>query len=436
MYSNLSLYFSSDCNMACQYCQINKHKPCMAANNAVIREKMASGEYAQNIIKRFAPLKDTINHISLWGMEPTINADLFRQSVFPLLDEYQNVTSIMFSTNSWLGYGRIWSFIEALDEYNRAHDGRNLKLDLQISLDGPAWINDLSRRKGTTDNTLHTIRELVTRLPHDITVPVYMHTKPTLDVSFMREMVADNSKLLEWYHFFDNLQDEMLKLCDNPQLQLALNQLPTLVNPGMHTQEDGRTLAAFIRALRAIDDSQFKYYKHPLITQVLRGFDDACGVNNHISAMYWGSCSAGRTTANVDVNGELYSCHGLFAYSYMQPDASITRAHTTAKDHNPVRLQYVDLLWSEYPESRRAFAEIIIRSLAESGQIDACYKTDKQMRDLLYYALGGIYCQYGHLEMTQSIWAYCTSQFKYFGNGAMQEVLRYMRDCGMLNERN
>ena len=152
--------------------------------------------------------------------------------------------------------------------------------------------------------------------------------------------------------------------------------------------------------------------------------------------MYWGSCSAGRTTANVDVNGELYSCHGLFAYSYMQPDASITRAHTTAKDHNPERLQYVDLLWSEYPESRRAFAEIIIRSLAESGQIDACYKTDKQMRDLLYYALGGVYCQYGHLEMTQSIWAYCTSQFKYFGNGAMQEVLRYMRDCGMLNERN
>ena len=103
----------------------------MAANNAVIREKMASGEYAQSIIKRFAPLKDTINHISLWGMEPTINADLFRQSVFPLLDEYQNVTGIMFSTNSWLGYGRIWSFIEALDEYNRAHDGRNLKKEFQ-----------------------------------------------------------------------------------------------------------------------------------------------------------------------------------------------------------------------------------------------------------------------------------------------------------------
>ena len=435
MYTNLSLYFSSDCNMACTYCQINKHKPCMTANNAIIREKMASGEYAQNIINKFKPLKGVIDNISLWGMEPTINADLFRAAVFPLLDEYEHVSSIMFSTNSWLGYDRIYEFVAALDEYNREHD-RHIKLDLQISLDGPAWINDASRRKGTTDNTLHVIHDLVTRLPNDLTVDIYMHTKPTLDVSFMREMVVDNSKLLEWYHFFDDLQERMAALCDNPHITLDLAQTPTLVNPGEHTQEDGRTLAAFIHALRQIDVAQFKHYKHPLIYQTMRGFLDAMDSDTYSSAAHWGCCSAGRYTANVDMNGDLFSCHGLFSYGYMQPKSSIAGAHTTTRDGDSQRLQYVDLLWAEYPESRRAFAEIIIRSLAESGQIDACYRTDKRMRDMLYYALGGVYCQYGHLEMTQSIWAYCTSQFKYFGNGAMQEVLRYMRDCGMLNERN
>ena len=435
MNTNLSLYFSSDCNMACTYCQINKHKPCMAANNAVIREKMASGEYAQNIINKFKPLKDVIDNISLWGMEPTINADLFRAAVFPLLDEYERVNNIMFSTNSWLGYARIYEFIAALDEYCRAHD-RHITLDLQISIDGPAWINDASRRKGTTANTLQVIRDLASLLPRDLAVDIYMHTKPTLDVSFMREMVADNDKLLEWYHFFDDMQDEVLRLCGNPNMRINLAQTPTLVNPGTHTQEDGRTLAAFIRALRHIDTTQFKHYKHPLIYQVMRGLVDAVDVNTYGAASHWGCCSAGRYTANVDMNGDLFSCHGLFSYGYMQPESSIAGAHTTTRDGDSQRLQYVDLLWAEYPESRRAFAEIIIRSLAESGQIDACYRTDKRMRDMLYYALGGVYCQYGHLEMTQSIWAYCTSQFKYFGNGAMQEVLRYMRDCGMLNERN
>lgn len=431
MYTNLSLYFSSDCNMACKYCQINKHKPCMAANNLIIREKMASGEFAQNIIKRFAPIKDKITDISLWGMEPTINADLFRAAVFPLLDEYTNVTGIMFSTNSWLGYDRIYEFIHALDEYNVEHN-RNLKLDLQISLDGPAWINDASRRKGTTANTLQVIRDVVTRLPQDISINIYMHTKPTLDVLFMRELVADNDKLLEWYHFFDDIQDEALMLNTNPHLVVDMAQTPTLVNPGAHTQEDGRTLAAFIRALRAIDVTQFKHYKHPLIYQPLRGLLDTMGSTTYSSAAHWGCCSAGRYTANVDMDGELFSCHGLFSYGYMQPNASITKAHTTTRDHDSQRLQYVDLLWSEYPESRRAFAEIIIRSLAQSGQIDDCYRIDKKMRDLLYYSMGGVYCQYGHIEMTQSMWAYATSQFKYFGNGAVQEIVRYMRDCGML----
>lgn len=435
MYTNLSLYFSSDCNMACKYCQINKHKPCMAANNDEMREKMLSGEYARNIIERFKPLRDTINSISLWGMEPTINGDLFCEAAFPLLDEFEHVESLMFSTNSWLGFLRIYDFIGALDAYNRSRN-RNIRLDLQVSLDGPAWINDASRRKGTTDNTLDVIRKLVTQLPHDLTVEVYLHTKPTLDVSFMREMVADNAKLLEWYHFFDHLQTEMAALCDNPHIRLELAQTPTLVNPGEHTQEDGRTLAAFLHALRNIDTAQFKNYQHPLIYQVLRGISEALECRNYSEAAHWGCCSAGRYTANVDMNGDLFSCHGLFSYGYMKPDASITKAHTTTQDKDAQRLQYVDLLWSQYPESRRAFADIIIRSLAEEGQIDRCYRTSKDMRDLLYYALGGVYCQYGHLEMTQSMWAYCTSQFKYFGNGAVQEIVKYMRDCGMLNERN
>lgn len=431
MYSNISLNFSSDCPHACMYCTINKHKNIMKKNNEQIREDIISGEYARNIINRFHSKKDIIDNISLWGMEPTVNADLFTKLVYPLLDYFPNVKEMMFSTNSWLGYNTLKYCIEGLDDYCR-ENSRDFHLELQISLDGPTWINDPSRRIGATANTLKVVREIVENLQRDTVIDIQMHTKPTLDTKFMKIMVEDKEKLVEYFRFFDDLQEELVLINRNPKLRLYMSQVPTLVNPGEHTVEDGRVLAAFIGELRKMDVSIYKHYKHPLMIQPMRGLLDACSVRDHNSFSHWGCCSSGRYTANIDNHGDLFSCHALFTYPYMDEEATITYAHTTAKDDDPQRLQYVDLLWSEYPESRQKFCDIIIGALASYGQIDKVYLTDDYLRKLLFYALGGVYCQFGHLESTMSIWAYTTSQFKYFGNGALQEIVGYINDCGMI----
>lgn len=431
MYSNISLNFSSDCPHACMYCTINKHKNIMKQNNEKIREDIISGAYANNIINRFSSKKEVIDNISLWGMEPTVNADLFTKLLYPLLDYFPNVKNMMFSTNSWLGYETLKHFIEGLDNYCRK-DNREFRLELQISLDGPKWVNDPSRRIGATENTLKVSKEIVESLQKDTVIYIDMHTKPTLDTIFMKAMVEDHDKLIEYFKFFDDLQEELLLINHNPRLRLSMNQVPTLVNPGEHTVEDGKIFAAFIRELRNIDISIYNHYKHPLIVQPLRGLLDASMVNDHNSFSNWGCCSSGRYTAQADNNGTLFSCHALFTYPYMDNESTITYAHTTVKDDNPERLQYVDLMWSEYPESRQKFCDIIIGSLAAYGQIDRVYLTDPYLRKLLFYALGGVYCQFGHVESTMSIWAHPTSQFKYFGNGALQEIVGYMKDCNMI----
>lgn len=433
MYNNISLYFSSDCNMQCQYCDINKHKPQMAQNNVRMREQMQSGEYANNVIARFKDFKDKINSISLWGMEPTINADLFKNVAYPLFDYFENIKDIMFSTNSWLGYQRISMFISALDEYCKQHN-RAINLDLQISLDGEQWLNDKSRKRGTTKNTLSVIKDIVVNTPHDLSFHISMHTKPTLDCAYMKIFNENHDALIAHYKFFDNLQDEMLKLNTNEHLSLSLAQLPTVVNPGNHTVKDGRIFAEFIHNLRKIDCSQFKHFRHPLIFQPMSGLVNAMDLKNHNDYSHWGCCSSGRYTANVNSDGDLFSCHSLFSYGYLNAEKSvITAAQTTVKDNNPARMQYIDLGWSEYPESRRFFSEITMLGLLHAGQIDECYK-DERWRKLLFFSIGGLFCQFGQMETTSSMWAFTTSWFKFMGNGALQEVMVYMKDCGMLED--
>lgn len=431
MYNNISLYFSSDCNMQCQYCDINKHKPEMARNNVRVREQMRSGEYARNIISKFSSIADRITNISLWGMEPTINADLFEAAVCPLFDAFPNVDEVMFSTNSWLGYNRLKLFIGVLDQYNKEHN-RHIRLDLQISLDGEPWLNDKSRRAGTTANTLEVIRDIVTQTPKDLSFDIKMHTKPTLDCEYMAIFNADHDKLISHFKFFDDLQTEMEALNQNAHITLQLAQTPTLVNPGQHTVEEGKILAEFIHNLRGIDTAQFKHFEHPLIFQPMAGLANARDLNSRDNFSHWGCCSSGRYTANIDSDGNLFSCHALFGHGYMSENQVIRAAQTTCEDGDHKRMQYIDLGWHEYPESKRQFVDIITYSLASAGQIDHIYLEDERWRKLLFYSMGGFYCQYGQMESTSSMWAFSTSWFKLMGNGALQEIMGYMKDCGML----
>lgn len=434
MYSNLSLYFSSDCPHSCTYCTINKHRPDMAKNNGKIREDILSGRYANNVILRFENKKNVIDLISLWGMEPTVNTDIGPLVLKPLFDFFPKVQTLFFSTNAWLGWEKIKPIIYFLRDYN-LQEARLINLDIQVSLDGPKWINDPSRRLGATENTLQVLRDMITSIPHDLGYQIKITTKPTVDVKYIKYMVEHGDKMYEWYSFMDSLQSELNGLNTNSNVSIIAAQPPTLVNPGTHTQEDGKALAGFIRKLRELDISNLKHYKHPLILQPLRGISEALKVDNKIDLSHWGCCSSGRYTANINSDGELFSCHALFDRSYINSSSVITKGHTTHLDQNSKRLQYVDLLWMEYPESRMKFWEIITLGLVAAGQIDAIYN-DSQYRKLLFYSLGGVFCPYVQAESTSSIWSYTTSQIKYFGNGAVQEILGYLKDCNMLGEKH
>lgn len=59
-----------------------------------------------------------------------------------MLEIMPNLNSIMFSTNSFLGYNYIKIFIDTVDELSKKYNKKDFELNIQFSIDGPTWVND------------------------------------------------------------------------------------------------------------------------------------------------------------------------------------------------------------------------------------------------------------------------------------------------------
>lgn len=415
MYNNISLFFSADCNMKCKYCDMNNYNIDLKQYNNKIRQSIESGDCVKNIIDKYGFLKDEIIELSFWGMEPTINIDLYDKIVIPLLDYYTNINSFMFSTNAFLGYNSIHNFIRSLENYSRP-----ITFKLQFSLDGPEWINDNSRRKGATERTIKMIKDIIINNQDLKNCSLDLFIKSTLDCHFMEILNQDINKIYEFYDFFNNIKIECASLNKSERISTPCLAMPTLVVPHYHTIKDGYILRDFIRNIYDIDK-----YESQLFFQVLE----------HITLREEGFikylCSAGLGSLSVDYEGNIYGCHSIYPQAFNgENEKSIKIAHTSLVNKNKRLIQNNELLPHFYIESREAFMDILIFQMALSGQIERDYLSDFKKRELLKACVNSLYCQYGHLSTTKSIWIPTTSYFKLFGNGAMEELVRYNEKWG------
>ena len=130
-YKNIDFLFSTDCNMACQYCYIKKDKKEMVSYNQKTREKILNGELKQNILNN---LKEEhlseVEGMGLWGAEPTMNAKYFYSFLDQMLEIFPNLNHLMFSTNSFLGYEYVKLFIEAVNDLAKKYNKSNFILHI------------------------------------------------------------------------------------------------------------------------------------------------------------------------------------------------------------------------------------------------------------------------------------------------------------------
>lgn len=258
-------------------------------------------------------------------------------------------------------------------------------------------------------------------------------TKLTLESRFMKSLNETPDGALDYFRFFDTLQTEMLDLArGNPKFHIEVSSLPTIVNPGEHTVEDGRVFAAFIRNVRGIDDTKLRHYKHPILSQGLKLLLN-CAYKPEVIRKSWGCCGAGGADISIDCRGNLYTCHRLCGYLATEPDKPMLADYGTRAgmsfEKDFTRLEYINATYHEYPMARKAFFDILIPPMVRSGQINPRALTDSYYRNLLWIACSDVYCHIGSADgLTGDMFAIAPSYLRLFGNGALEELLLYMKD--------
>lgn len=406
--SNIDIYFSSDCNLKCQYCYIEKNKEKLHEYNKRIRQEIQSGEYIEKIKHKYKDHLKEITDIGLWGAEPTLNSEFVKKLMEDLVEIFPNFKTIFFSTNSVKGFNGIRPFLEV------ARDN-NLKIKIQFSIDGPKWINDISRGKDVTEKVIQNIKDTFQFMSENKDIEAKFNVKPTLSIENIKKLEENFDLLIEWFSFFDNLQ-EIVKEDD----RFWLLGYPTIVNPGDFTVEDGKIYASFIRQISNIDDNIFKHYKHPLILQPTNNI--SIDFNNaHIA------CSAGYNSYSFDNNGTIYSCHRFISNSVLSSN-SIDCIESWCFGNNDFdKLKMLNYVYHDNMESRVDIFIIIASALSRYGQIDKSYLNNKDKLLALYSVIAPIMCHFGQAEETKDPLIIQTGYIKLIGNGALEEIYKYAR---------
>ena len=436
--AGISIHFSSDCNMACKYCYIEKDKKCMAAYNRGIRQALEEGSFAAVIKEKCASIRPQIENLSLWGAEPTINSKLFKDFIYELLEYFPNVNSLMFSTNALLGADLIYNdFFIPLMEFSEK-DHRKFTFQLQLSLDGPPEYNDDSRHEGATAHTLETMRLLLQKLPKEHPYfTLEISTKATLDVYYMRKMIEGGPATFQWYFdFFDSVATEGYELSKGKTCcRCFVGSPPTLVDPGYHTVDDGKVFAQWIHSLRFVDRSHFKTFEGPLFVQAMNGIETILGsVNPLADSINAFSCSASKNNISIDHEGNLYTCNRLCRNAALSDEfrsKHSMQSNTTVGGMN-------DKTWLKHTWGSFSFHDNILSrweiergqmfTLAQCGQILPKYARDEDEQKMLFFALIGLTCHIGCEEdYTQNPFLKPYSYYRYLGNGALDELIEYYK---------
>lgn len=434
----LSIHWSSDCNMACKYCYIDKDKDAMFNFNKEIQESLKNGSFLKNIKEVFKNRTEQIESLALWGAEPTLNGLYFKDFAYELFDFFPNANSMMFSTNALIGADWIYDkFFVPLYEYAEERQ-REIRFELQLSLDGPPEFNDDSRHPGATESTLNTLRTILKKAPNESRFFSFrVFPKATLDISYMREMIDGGVEKFNWYYkFFNDLQEEALKLIEGKQyIYVNMATLPTLVDPGFYTVDDGKKLAEWIKYLSRVDRTQLPHYNHtPLFVQPISGvetyLENLC--NPIVEEFNAYSCSAGKNNVTIDYNGNLYTCNRLCRNAAM--DEKIQNKHSMKAGSNLhlTDKQWIKSIWGSQAlhndiMSRRYIFDELALLMAKAGQIDEKYAYSADDRTLLFFVMTSIYCHVGNEEeFTGNQSLPPASLFRIFGNGAIDEMIKYM----------
>ena len=298
------LYTTSLCNLACNYCYIDKNEALIKIDK-ILEESFNDENYYINFIKEICEDPNQLRQLQFWGGEPSLHLERTYHIIEQVIKNYPSFDTIMFSTNFTL----VDFFDKVQDIFNiySKYPYRKFILDIQLSIDGPPAINDLGRGANTSKLFQKNIERLIEHLNNKEWIPknvsLYMHFKPTLSMETI-PLLQTEERVFEYFSFFDELTYEISKYKSN---QFSFYPtLPNTAEPSNPSKEMGQMFANLCKHCYNIEKKhKFKSYctimpyRHKGIETVTnRNFNSSCK-----------SCGLGKVILGLLPEHKVSLCH-------------------------------------------------------------------------------------------------------------------------------
>lgn len=429
-------YSCGICNLNCNYCCIDKN-PILKEIDKELGESF-QGDYYFNQVKKYFPLPGSLRQIETWGGEPFLKMERMHNLIRQLCGYYFYFNSFYSSTNfsfpQWAD--KVLDLLKVFGEFFP----RRFTIHLQLSIDGPEYINDRNRGIGTTQKCLNNFNILISRLPNELpkNINLIITTKGTLDNSSIMALDSKN-KVIEYYQFIENnfiRKIDLLNL-DNVKIEFCI---PNTADPSPVTKEIGKHFANICKWCREIEQENekygyFRYYKS--ITPFSQNIDNLKLSYNYPNY----TCGTGYNMIGFLPNNMIASCHESFVYLIEKykdfaKEQMSTEVNKTINFNNFIsNCNACKMCMSEknFPEHERCMSyynqsntmfrlanitnEIMCLALAK--QIDPKYaEEEKALSAAIYLQSATAYCIKNNYEMTGSYSLVSDGILKLLFNGA------------------
>lgn len=440
---HLVLYTTATCNLNCVYCYIDKNPALVKIDEEL--DKSFQGDYYFNFAKEMFPDPMQLTCVEFWGGEPTLRLDRAYDTVEKLISYYPNLTSFFMSTNftgsDW--NNQFFHFIKILQKYKN----RNFRFNLQLSLDGPEYINDAQRGDGVTEKFKQHFVSYIEQLNKILSIPdnnvsIIAQFKPTLTSEIINGLIMDKKNIIDYYQFFDSFKayfDETSTLNKNTaDLYLTI---PNTASPSPHTRQDGIDFAEFCRLCAKINAENktarryFKYFNDimPFRPRYMIHYDSLSYCQS------CGACGSGRNVVGLLPFHYISCCHNGFVNLISDYKHAAEKNKDTVLDFRLFmdNSNYMIRTKASYPQYEKnvAFAytgtsglklsnmSATINLLAKNHQIeDKFTDTKESLKAALFIQASTAYCFRDNVATTGSVGMVPVGLLKLLLNGAMEII--------------
>ncbi len=434
---HVTLYPSGICNLKCSYCYIAKNEKMKMVHDRLI-EACRDPSYYISLMKKLEDYftMDKLEYVGIWGAEPSYGFIDVAPVINQLIDVYPTIDDIAFSTN--FCSTNFLDRLEYLIMNTKAHN-----FGIQISIDGPPFINDKNRGEGVTEKILENYKLLFKRFNklNEADKHIRLSFKPTLSIDELRTLY-EKDLVLDYYKFFEDSFIIPFDEANNKNMRLYYPHI-SLVSPSRYTTEDGLFYADFLKYCDSLNASKKLKFITPGENYRIKDSHSKMMQNENSYTLCGGFCGAGVSEIGLLPDNNLCLCHRIFnqfAEEYAQTATKYTSSVTDNRIYEAMGRKslgvfpleecerVLPMLRSFYNYDSTAIlttSATLIRTLAMAGQVPEKFKDEKiALKGAKLLMVGRPFCLRDNCDISGTITPQTLGEMRLYLNGALEYQAR------------